>query len=300
MSAVIADVKPPFVVGHFDDVEPETYHGIEALSSTGCKHLLRSPAHYRYNKDNPTAPTAAMNLGTAVHAAILEPELYEKGFAVVPTDAPKRPTAAQVGAAKPSDKGLFSIAWWADFDAKNEGKIIVEAADANKLHWMVESVRRHESASWLLSEGKSEYSMFWLDKTYDDEGVPCKARFDWFRPDKIAVDLKTCQDASAEGFGRQVASMSYHLQAAHYWVGCEHVLNESPKSWTWIAVESEAPYGCAVYVATSDILMSGMRLQRAALERYRLGLKTGYWPNYSGKVLPLQMPGWALKERIIL
>lgn len=293
-------VAPAFSEGHVDGLAADVYHSIEALSSSGCKMLLRSPAHYRYAKDNPTPPTESMLLGTAVHAAILEPDVFHSGYVTAPADAPKRPTSAQLGAKNPSDKTLAAIAFWQRFDAENEGKVVLDTEDATKVQHMVSAVKNHEAAAFLLQAGKSESSIFWLDKTYDDEGVPCKARFDWLRDDKICVDLKTCLDASPEGFGRAVASLSYHVQAAHYWSGCEHVFNESPRSWVWVAVESVAPYGVGVYVAEPNHLLAGMRLQRAAMERYRHGLKTGYWKNYSGKVLPLQMPGWALKERIIL
>ena len=49
------------------------YFDIEALSASGAKLMLKSPAHYRYWKDNPKDPTPAMTFGTIVHALVLEP-----------------------------------------------------------------------------------------------------------------------------------------------------------------------------------------------------------------------------------
>ena len=47
------------------------YHKVEALSASGAKLLLRSPAHYIASKTTPREPTAAMRLGTLTHALIL-------------------------------------------------------------------------------------------------------------------------------------------------------------------------------------------------------------------------------------
>jgi uncharacterized protein YajQ (UPF0234 family) len=44
---------------------------------------MRSPAHFIEYRTNPPSPTPAMALGTAVHAAILEPELFAAEYAVV-------------------------------------------------------------------------------------------------------------------------------------------------------------------------------------------------------------------------
>lgn len=54
----------------------DEYHAIDALSSSGIKNLLKSPALYKYRKENPMEPTPAMELGTMVHTLILEPHKW--------------------------------------------------------------------------------------------------------------------------------------------------------------------------------------------------------------------------------
>ena len=50
----------------------EQYEAIEALSFTGLKELLKSPAHYQQWKATPSEETKALIIGKAVHLAVLK------------------------------------------------------------------------------------------------------------------------------------------------------------------------------------------------------------------------------------
>jgi len=67
-------------------VPAETYHAIDACSSTRLKDMGRSPAYCRYMALNPKPPTAAMAVGSYVDALLLDPDA-EDGLAVNNFDA---------------------------------------------------------------------------------------------------------------------------------------------------------------------------------------------------------------------
>lgn len=270
----------PFEPGIVTDLPADDYFRIEALSSSACKLLLRSPAHYWWEKNNPSEPSKAQSLGTAVHLGILEPHRFDAQVVLMP-DFNRRTNAGKADAE----------AW----ERENAGKVWLNAQDMARARSMIGAVQRHPGAQRLLDGGQPEVTLMWRDAQY---GVPCKARVDFHRDDRGMVDLKTTLDASPEGFGRQVANLLYHVQAAHYWSGAEHLLDESPPFWAWIAVENEAPYCVGTYVVQSDALRIGMRKQERAVIRYAEATKRGFWWGYPDTIEPINLPGWALKESV--
>ena len=61
------------------------YHSGEGVSKSDLDLLHTCPAKYRYRKDNPDDnETPAMLFGSMVHKLILEPEDFEREYAVAP------------------------------------------------------------------------------------------------------------------------------------------------------------------------------------------------------------------------
>ena len=103
---------------HLDVISPD---------NGGC------PLDYWDSYINPEPPerneTDDMLLGTVFHTAVMEPDLFNAQYISVPEDAPKRPTARQREAKKPSLDTLSAIEWWDDFEKEAAGKRIVTRAD---------------------------------------------------------------------------------------------------------------------------------------------------------------------------
>ena len=60
------------------------YHLHPAVGHSGLVRIMRSPAHYREYVAHPPEPTPAMQLGTAFHTALLEPDRFGQSFVVAP------------------------------------------------------------------------------------------------------------------------------------------------------------------------------------------------------------------------
>jgi len=275
--AVEAQTWARFRPGVFEAMPGDEYHAIEAMSASGAKKMLRSPQHYRLARDEPGQSTDAMTFGTVVHCGVLEPDELERRVCIAPK-VDKRTTPGKLR--------------WAEFVASAIGRIVTDQDDYDRARRCIDAVLAHPSASRLLEDAQRELSLLWLDGEYK---VPCKARYD-IRSHGGVSDLKTTQDASPEGFGRQAANLLYHVQAAHYCSGGEHVLNETPAFFAFIAVESEPPHAVACYTLPPVAIQAGWRLMDEALARYRDALAAGKWPGYPETIRPLNLPRWALRH----
>jgi len=253
------------------------YHKVEALSASGAKLLLRSPAHYIAAKTAPKEPTAAMRLGTLTHALILEPEKFDAEFAVMPK-FDRRTTIGKKAAE--------------EFEQDHVGKTIVDELAYEKARAIAASTRRHPLVAQGLTNGHAEVSLFW-----DQHGVPCKARCDYMTGSAI-LDVKTCSDASPEGFARQIANFQYHLQAAHYAAGFREVVGWELDRFIFIAVESDAPHAVGVYSLDARSLQSGRLLMERAAAAYHVALKQAQDAPafYSDMLVEIGVPTWAQVE----
>lgn len=268
--------RPPFAPGVFYGMPAEHYHATEAMSASGAKKMLRSPQHYRLMRDTPNEPTAAMQFGTAVHCGVLEPDTFADAVVCAP-DVNKRTKDGK--------------AEWEYFLSCNVGKTVLSPDDFARAQRCVDAVLAHPAARTLLDGAQREISLFWEDGRYK---VPCKARYD-IRSHGGVSDLKTTQDASPDGFARQIASLLYHVQGAHYCSGAEHALNASPTFFAFVCVESEPPHAVACYVLPSNAILAGAHLMSRALERYAAALAAGEWPGYPQEINQILLPRYALQ-----
>jgi hypothetical protein len=265
-----------FVTGLMADMPAEAYHAIEAMSYSGAKKMLQSPAHYLLNRTRPKPSTDDQIFGQAVHCGVLEPDAFESRFAALPK-LDMRTTAGKLAKAELAEK----------FPTHT----LIGAGDFDRARRCIDSILGHPGARLLLEGAQTEVSLFWNDGRY---GVPCKCRWDLFNHGGVG-DVKTIDDASAETFAKRVASNRWHAQAAHYLSGGEHVRNETPRFFAHIAVEDEPPHGVACYYLDVESILAGAHLMNRALERYAAALASGSWSAYPDTIEVLRLPRFALR-----
>ena len=236
-------------------MEDFNYFKVPALSASLAKQLIKSAAHGKYWLDNPMEPTPSMALGTAVHAAILEPHRQDV-FVVRPTDLDRR---TKDGKAR-----------YAELEAA--GLPILTQAEVDSVYRIRDAVLANADVASALANGKTEVPAFW-----DGRGTSCKAKADLVVGDVI-MDVKTCQDASPRGFMKSVWSYRYFTQACHYLDGF------AAKQFIFIAVETAPPYGVGIYELSHSLLDQGERDLDLAAARYQHGITTGTWPGYSDQI----------------
>ena len=73
------EITPPCFIANMPN---DAYHSYpEGISSTGLKAVLRSPAHYKFQAAR--TPSRAMEIGTAIHTALLEPDRFAADYVLL-------------------------------------------------------------------------------------------------------------------------------------------------------------------------------------------------------------------------
>jgi hypothetical protein len=290
-------ILPPSWPCVLPDLPAAQYHRHPAASKHGLDDFRKAPALFRYKRDNPRESTSpALRFGSLYHTLLLEPDTLGSLYAVVPADAPKRPTSVQRNAKKPSLETLEAVAWWDNWSASNAGKEIVDAEDIGRAQAMRTAVMRHPAARAALTEHAlhTEASMFWRDP---ETGVECRGRPDRIRTDGLIIDPKTCQDASPEAFQRAAWNYGYYRQAAFYCDAWQIITGEKPQAFVFIAQESEPPFLTAVYIASPQMIELGRAEIREDLRRFAECLSSDTWPGLPDQPQELTVPAWAMPKQ---
>lgn len=305
MSAVLS--APPIielphgVPGIADDISIEAYHAMPGISKTGLDMINRSPAHYyawHLDPMRPPPPERAGQLeGTLAHCAVLEPQAFTLRYAVAPPDAPRRPTDAQRNAKNRSDSSQKSVDYWERFEADNEGKTLITAQQYATAMRQAQSMRRLPEVAEALERGKPEVSAMWVDAR---TGELCRCRPDWVADygarRVVLLDVKTCGDASADEFRRQIARKRYHVQHAFYSDGYAAATGVDVMAFVFVAVESEWPYQANAIMLDDRSAEQGRREYRRNLAMYAQCRQRGEWPGYGEQIQLVDLPAWAFND----
>src|SRR5579872_4967324 len=201
----------------------EEYLAHPAVSSSSLRMLLdRTPAHYKWSLENPSAPSPSQRFGTMVHEAILEPKNFLKNAVVAPK-------FEGTGSRKAKEE------WYLE----NHGKLILSRDEIDEVHAILNSITKHPEAYKYLSSGRSEESGFWTDP---DTGIECKYRTDFYHDKNMLVDVKTTRSAKYQDFQHSVASYGYHIQAAMHLDGAKATTGVDFTEFTIVAIENASPY----------------------------------------------------------
>jgi len=238
----------------------------------------KSPAHYKAWVDGLIAEeeTPALAFGSAFHCALLEPERFALEYATEPNfgdcrrKEPKQARAAWVSA--------------------NAGKRSLSPEDAATIAGMVASVKAHPLASRILRDGQAELTVKWQDYA---TGVQCKCRADYYVPRlRMVADVKSTTDASRDGFRRDVARYSYHVQDALYRAGFNAV-GKQVDHFVFVSVEKTVPYAVATYSLDMPSVNRGYTAARRGIEKMAECLASGVWPGYPTEIQEVDVPPWA-------
>jgi exodeoxyribonuclease VIII len=249
------------------------YHDRPEVSATQLKCMAEGWRQFEAEYITKIAPfreSAAMELGTAIHMALLEPELFAATYAILPVECSDRRTKA-----------------FKEFAAANSDANFLSPKDYESIKRVTESVVRDDVASRLLCTVDSvEKEHFW---TCQATGVKCRAKTDAIRG-KGVIDIKTTDDARPRAFARKIADFRYDLQAAHYLdgTGCEAFL--------FVAIETTCPWRVRTYTLLPQDLLHASTQRLELLEEYKGRLEVGNWSERGEhEVADIYLPKYFLK-----
>ena len=254
------------------------YDKLGGVNMSRLKELRRSPQHYLYALANPKPQTPAMTLGTACHTAVLEPERFERDYAIWERKLENGKAAPRQGGA------------WDAFKELHAERTILTAEEGKLALAMSKAVRSETLALKYLEIGDPEVTLEWICEPY-----ACKGRIDWLTTidnEPWIVGLKTARDCRPFLFGTQAARLGYHLQFAFYTDGFEAITGTRPQM-VEIVVESEPPHAVAVYLIPNDIIEQGREEYQSLLMRLHGCEETNSWPGPVPEEQYLTLPSWA-------
>lgn len=266
-------------------------HQISHLSFTRLKNLSHSPLALKRYIDAP-ASTKAMEAGSLLDCIVFEPDKFNERFFVVPPDAPKKPTRAQLNAKKPSPETLQQIERWEDLQAQIGGRIIISQDEKEEAEFLRECIVNNSTVVFngLMNppDGETGFSFQVPTKFFyggflhkgikDADGVDRNGN-------RVIWDLKRMGARSGELLVRsQIRNNKYDLQAAIY---C-HELDSAaePVKYYIIAVDNEGYV--TPFEITKDARMKARiewnMLLKAAHRCNMEGLDAGpeFWADQNG------------------
>ena len=257
------------------------YHELPSTSHGSLECFRNSKRTYKaafIDKTLTRKQTPAMQLGSLVHAIVLEPQRMDKLY-VVSEKHDRRTTA-----------GKAAHAAFAESAGDRE---IVDADTMVKAADIAHAVTSNKAALVLLDcDGIVEQPMFWECPI---TGMKCRSKPD-FRIPRLIVDLKTTQDATPQGFANAAARFGYARQAAWYRWGYE-LCAGGPCRFIFIAVSTNEPYEVGLYELSDwDIERSRLQNAKDLAELSRCYLEDDWEGEHERGIVKLQLPKWVEYE----
>jgi exodeoxyribonuclease VIII len=262
----------------YENMSNDDYHNHKGSTSrSGIVEFMKSPAHYWNAYHNPKAPekitTDAMAFGSAFHTIVLEPDKFDKEYAIIP----------EIDRRTKAGKETYQI-----FQETHHGKTMITKNQFDTLLAMQQSVYKHSQAWELISNARYENSIFWNDQ---DTGLGLKTRPDCWHAN-MTVDLKTISSADPRTFQNAMVAHGYHLQAAFNREGIRAATGNDIINHVFVCVEKTFPFLVAVYILDETALESAHSTLRRVLAEMKNCYETDIWPGHETQTLGL--PNWAV------
>lgn len=250
----------------------KNYDGLPGVNFSILKHINTSPKMFVHSLSARHRPSAAMSLGSAIHAVVLEPNGFQDAFSVY-TDGIRRGKA------------------WDAFKSGQEGKTILSGTEIEHVMKIANSVTGDPLACSFLTDIKPEMTFQWVDPF---TGIECKGRVDGISADgSTIVGLKTTRATTMRQFSNEIVNFLYHAQWAYYHDAYVETYGKTP-TMVEIVVCTQEPHDVVCYEVPGNVLMKGHALYQGWLAMLKTCRATGHWPGLSdGKLVPVELPLWA-------
>ena len=254
-----------------------------SLSCSLAKMLCASSAlhaFYAHPRLNPRAESETgdhFDVGTAAHALLLEGR-----DTMVIIDAPDwRTKAAKEQRDAARDAGLTPL-------LAHVAKDVVAMVGALRDHLHLHT----DGGALMFTDGHAEQTLIWRE---DD--VWCRARLDWLRTDRSAIDdyKTTGVSANPDVWARTMFNAGHDLQAAWYLRGLRAITGEpldDPAFFRFAVQETSPPYAVSVIALNPDAMFLAEKKCLYALEQFREALASGDWRGYPRRTAYATLPAW--------
>lgn len=255
----------------------DAYFSNRALSKSAIDLLLECPALYKAWLDSDgedQKKTDATIFGSMFHKLALEPESFEREFAVTSLNL----------ATKAGKEWKESLP---------PGVTIIKEDAYESALLMAQAVRDHPQAKFLFQNYEAEIHRYWTRP----DGVKCKIKPDivstFHNGLRFAADLKSTESVNPEAVRKSIANYGYHRQAAWYLDGLD-ATGTPCEAFIFIFVEKAHPYLVTMCQLDEEALAKGREDCERAVETLKICQETGLYPCYTREILTVSLPHWAV------
>jgi hypothetical protein len=270
-----------FKLGIHHGVEMDAYRADTGIASSDLSALKRSPAYAQLRRTTVNEATPAMLFGTAVHTAVLEPDLFSRIY----DEDPQHP-----------EQGGYPRGWRnskayreAVAAVHDNGKTPLSAIHMHACEQIRRNVLSHSTGK-LISDTQdgAEVSVF----GQDEDDIRRKIRPDMLiSKASMIVDLKTTNDPTA--FRRTVNKFGYHRSAAYY-LDTIGLLDEVYDHYLFLVVATDPPYEVSAYTLDDDSIEQGRYEYKTLLREYAACMESGNWPLPDTGIEEVRLPEYAI------
>lgn len=251
------------------DISFDKYKELDAISRSDL-NLLEISAEHFLRKDEIFKESKSLDIGTAFHHFLLEPDLFFEKYIILDKGQSKRTKSGQEIKKMCDEKGMN----------------LLNNCDFELIKKMHNGVRRNNLATRLIMDGMSEMTLIGVD---EKTGIKIKARPDFMTEisgDEVTViDLKTSKSARDTDFMRSVYKYNYHIQ--QYMIITLLKQKYKKVNFYFVVCEKESLYSCVVYTLSDDILMFAEEKYRDLMDYLKDCKDTGVYTGYKNKTLTL-------------
>ena len=256
-------------------ISDEEYFKIDALSNSGFRLLKESVLHYE-NRDLFKLEGASLELGSAVHKLVLEPENFNDDFIIEDFE----------GCELNKNTKLYKEAK-AKWLESVKGKKILSKNLFEEVTLMARNVKA--IAGGLLQGGVAEQAYF---SEFDEIPVKCKVDY-ILEKQGVIIDLKTT--TSIKDFQKSMIEYNYLTQGSFY-LDVVKSTGVKVNRFVFILVETKKPYMVKVVEMGKLSIEEGRSLYGEYLQT---------WKDYKNNgvvnmVKSIEAPRWWLENRGVL
>jgi exodeoxyribonuclease VIII len=293
-----AKIKPEECeeIGMWAGIPEDVYRRLPGLNKSRLNTLVTKTAkRFFWETQHPDkVTTRTMELGTAAHFAVLEPDRFPKLY----MRSPDPPCENSKGELRWDRRLKVHAAAWTQAQLAAGGRELLNAEEYDMATGIAASCQEHQYMRDYVANGIPEVSIQWRDL---ETSLLFKGRLDlWVPSGRFFLDIKTTKCANFDPFGRDAYKMGYHMQMDMYQEGVKAVSGYPPEEIQdprMLAVENVPPYDLILYYWPPERLELGRyAFHDIALAKLIPCLASGRWPGYPDGEHEIVLPAWAGHE----
>lgn len=261
--------------GIYRDVPMERYLDWAALSSGIAREMIdRSPSHAKYRYDHPEPAKPYTDLGTAIHACALEPDLFAARYRIV----------AGPWNANPGKRDKVA--------AEEDGYVAIKPEDYSACIVARTNLQAHTRIGKLFADPDAMREVSVVFEWPTEHGpVICKLRADLLSQRYgMCADLKSTTNANRRPFLSVCRQMGYHYKAAFYVEGLAQA-GLDVQHYLIPAVEQAEPCGVRAYAFSMATMNQAGLAVEGAVTQWAACKAVGRWPGYDDGIEELGVEG---------